>query len=131
MFGIKDYRSLRYITMSVTLGGILVSSRFIEPSSLPSICIFRMVTGIPCMFCGLTHAFHATSLGRFVEAAAYHPLVFPAYGLVVFHFAIGCLRLSGWEYPRFIPRLETSTMVKITFAVFTLFWMVRGLFHFI
>ena len=110
--------------IALALGGILVMSRFIEPSSLPRMCIFRILTGMPCMFCGLTHAFHALSLGNLEAAIKYHPLVLPAYGLVVLYFALSCLSVFGWKYPRSIPVFGTSAL-KISFVVFTFFWVFR------
>jgi hypothetical protein len=107
------------------LGSVLVAGRLIDPSSLPEVCIFRMITGIPCMFCGLTHAFHAISLGHFSEAISYHPMAFPAYGLVVFHFVLACLRAFGWKHPRLLPALTFQTMLTGTFMVFTFVWILR------
>lgn len=125
MTGNKVCRKSSRVAIAIALGGILVASRFIEPSSLPNICIFRAITGLPCMFCGLTHAFHAISLGNFDEAITYHPLAFLAYGLVVFYFALSCLSIFDLKYPKFIPDFENSTMMKATFVVFTLFWILR------
>lgn len=112
------------------LSGVLVASRFLNPDQLPGLCLFRMVTGIPCMFCGLTHAFHAISVGQFQEALGYHPLAFVAYGLVVFHFVIACVR--ALDKRSILPRLPLSmqTMLIGTFGVFTFVWvfdLVHGL----
>jgi hypothetical protein len=111
-----------HLVRSAALGCVLVASRLIEPSALPEMCLFKMITGIPCMFCGLTHSFHAISLGHFREAIAYHPLGLLAYGLVVFHFLTGCLRLSGRQFPKLMPQFDVSTMMKSTFVLFALVW---------
>jgi hypothetical protein len=107
------------------LGAVLVASRFINPDSLPGVCIFRWITGLPCMFCGLTHAFHAISLGHFAEALTYHPLAFPAYGLAVFHFLLACLRALGGKHPRLLPALTFQAMITATFVFFSFVWIVR------
>jgi Protein of unknown function (DUF2752) len=121
----KAWRGALRAAPAFALGSILLACRFIDPSSLPDVCLFRMITGFPCMFCGLTHAFHAISLGHFSEAIRYHPLAFPAYGLVVFHFVLACLRAFGWKHPRLLPALAFQTMLTGTFTVFTFVWILR------
>ncbi len=107
------------------LGAVLLASWLIDPARLPGVCVFRLLTGLPCMFCGLTHAFHALSQGQVTTALHFHPLVMPAYGLVVFHFILACLRLLGWKHTRLLPALTPMRMLAVTFAVFTLVWIVR------
>jgi hypothetical protein len=76
------------------------------------------------MFCGLTHAFHALSTGNLEAAVEYHPLVFLAYGLAVFYFALNLLQATGWKYSKPIPGFGTSTL-KIVFVFFTVVWVFR------
>jgi hypothetical protein len=121
----KGLRLIRRALPALALGSVLAASRFINPDALPGVCVFRLLTGIPCMFCGLTHAFHALSMGHFAEAMDYHPLVFPAYGLVVFHFIMACLRALGWKHARLLPALSSSRMLYGTFAFFSLIWILR------
>jgi hypothetical protein len=45
---------------------------WIVRSSLP-VCIFKAVTGRPCPFCGLTHAFACAMHGEWAAAAGHHP----------------------------------------------------------
>lgn len=113
------------VIMSVSLASILLASRFMEPDWIPGMCIFKWITGLPCMFCGLTHSFHAISLGNFQQALAYHPLGFLAYVLVLFHLVIAVLRLAGWRHPRLLPRFKIMTMMNLTFVSFTLVWLFR------
>jgi hypothetical protein len=121
----KAWRRAREAAPALALGAVLLAARLIDPSSLPEVCIFRILTGIPCMFCGLTRAFHAISLGHFGQAIGYHPLAFPAYGLVVLHFVLACLRAFGWKHPRLLPALTYTSMLTATFMAFTFIWMVR------
>ena len=102
-----------------------MASFLIEPSTIPAVCIFKWITGLPCMFCGLTHAFHAISTGQFRETFAYHPLGFLAYALVLFHFITALLRVIGWHFPRLFPRLSVFSMMITTFVLFTLVWITR------
>jgi hypothetical protein len=49
-----------------------------SPPDLP-LCGFRWLTGLPCPFCGLTHAMFALAKGHFGEALHWHllsPLAF-------------------------------------------------------
>ena len=41
----------------------------------PPTCMFRRVTGHPCPTCGSTRMVLAAAQGRFLEAAAYNPLM--------------------------------------------------------
>lgn len=106
-------------------GSVLLVSRFIDPSMLPPICPFRFLTGIPCMFCGLTNAFHAISLGNFSQAAAFHPLSLFAYGLVIFHLVTASARVLRLKFGRIFPKLSILNMAWLTFSLFTLVWLVK------
>jgi hypothetical protein len=115
-------RQFGYAAMAAGLGGILIASRSLNPDLLPGLCVFKMLTGIPCMFCGLTHAFHAISVGHFQDALDSHPLAFVAYGLVILHFIIFSLRALDRQSS--IPRLPINIkkMSVSTFWFFTLVW---------
>jgi hypothetical protein len=110
---------------ALTLGVVLLAGRFIEPVAIPGVCIFRLITGYPCMFCGLTHALHALLLGHWIEAVSYHPLVYLAFALIVLHFIFACLRAAGWKHPRLFPVFDSTRMMTVTFVVFSLSWMMR------
>lgn len=112
----------RYAFYAAALGGVLLLSRFINPDTLPGVCVFRMVTGIPCMFCGLTHAFHAIMLGDFRAALDFHPLAFVAFGLVVI--SILLFMLLALDRNKRIPRwkVKPNTLLLAIFAFFTLVW---------
>jgi hypothetical protein len=71
-----------YISLPVVLFFIPVS----HLDSLPSICIFRNLTGIKCPGCGMTRAVLSVLHLRFAEAFSYNKLivlVFPL-GLLLF-----------------------------------------------
>jgi hypothetical protein len=106
------------------LAVVLFASRFIEPSKLPEICMFKILTGIPCMFCGLTHAFHAISLGNLEMAENFHPLAFFALGLVIFLFVFSVLKFIFWEAFQSKVSIE-GTLLKGAFVIFTVFWIYR------
>ena len=104
--------------------GVLIGSHLIEPSGLPEICLFKILTGIPCMFCGLTNAFHAISLGRMEAAMHFHPLAFFALGLVIFLLVFSILKFIFWKAFQSIVSVE-GTLLKIAFVIFTIFWVYR------
>lgn len=113
-----------HLVISGLSGTALVISRFIKPSSLPEICIFKIFTGIPCMFCGLTHAFHEITLGNFAQAKSYHPLGLFAFVVVTFLFIFDGLRVIFWQNMKRVIFFEES-LIKIILVILTTFWLVR------
>ena len=123
---LESRRSLTYLGMVTALSGVLVTSRFLEPTTLPELCLFKIITGIECMFCGLTRGFHALSHGHFHAAIDFHPLAPLAYLLVVFHLVLASLRLIGW-LPRYKLKVSPLKMFYGSFVFFTAFWIIRNL----
>lgn len=114
-----------YLATVLTLGGVLVLCRMIQPDALPRLCLFEFVTGIPCMFCGLTHAFHAIAIGHVQDALRYHPLSLVAFGLVILHLIMACVRLLDGENKLHRTKLTPLQMTWATFGLFTLVWVGR------
>jgi hypothetical protein len=89
------------------VGLLLLAAALVLPLDGPPLsllaCPFRAFTGLPCLGCGMTHAFHFAVRGEFAGAAAHSPL-----GLVL---ALGCaahavftaLRLCGLPYAPRMP----------------------------
>lgn len=48
-----------------------------------SVCSFRNITGLPCVFCGLTHALASATHGEWQLASHYHPLWWVACAAIV------------------------------------------------
>ncbi|HUU27567.1 MAG TPA: DUF2752 domain-containing protein [archaeon] len=77
-------RRLRARRVSLTLLFVFTITFVVDAGtidSLPQICIWRKLTGLPCPFCGLIHSLCALSHGSFSLAADYHlfgPLVYAA-----------------------------------------------------
>ncbi|HWW62771.1 MAG TPA: DUF2752 domain-containing protein [Thermoanaerobaculia bacterium] len=44
--------------------------------AFPPTCPFRLLTGRPCVFCGMSHAVAFAARGDFARASAAHPLWF-------------------------------------------------------
>jgi hypothetical protein len=114
-----------YLAMAVVLGCVLLASRSLEPPRQINVCLFNLATGLPCMTCGLTRAFHAISLGHLRQALAYHPLSLVLYGLTVFHFLVACLRLLGWRSRLISAPNGVRAMVGGTLGLLFVFWIPR------
>jgi hypothetical protein len=57
-------------------------------------CPFRLITGVPCPGCGMTHAFLAAFRFDFAEALRWHPL-FPLVMLIMGGYAVWlCISLA-------------------------------------
>lgn len=65
-----------------------------NPFSLISLCLFKQMTHLPCVFCGMTRSFILIGQGKLLESVSYHGLGIPVY-LLTCLFAIG-----GLFYPR-------------------------------
>jgi hypothetical protein len=114
-----------YLRMAIILGSVLVASRYLEPSRLPVVCVFRLATGLPCLTCGMTRAFHAISLGHFGEAIGYHPLSPIFYGLTVFHCLVACFRFLGWRLHPLTAQEPTRLMVYGSLTLLFTCWVAR------
>jgi hypothetical protein len=84
-------------------GIALAVSIFVPASLLPAatFCPFRILTGLPCPGCGLTHAFCSISHGQFKMAWQANPFGFLFYAL-----ALVCLAWP-WLRTRF-PAIELA-----------------------
>src|SRR2546423_3733951 len=54
---------------------------------MPVVCVYRILFGVRCPGCGMTHAFCAVLHGHFISAFGYNPLViiaFPFFSMIVF-----------------------------------------------
>jgi hypothetical protein len=69
---------LAIISISVTVTPI--------DDSPVSLCVFRVLTGIPCPGCGMTRAFIYLGHGNFRNAVVHNPLSLPVALLLMAHF---------------------------------------------
>jgi len=114
-----------YLAMALALGSVLLASRFLEPPQAINVCFFNLVTGLPCMTCGLTRAFHAISLGDLRAALAFHPLSLFLYGLAISHLLVACLRLLGWRARLLRTPHPVRAMVSGTLGLLLASWIPR------
>jgi hypothetical protein len=90
-------------------------------SEAPVLCPFRLATGLPCPFCGLTRSVFAAGQGRWEDSLALSPLGLPLLVLapvvLVWIFA-GLLRGGGVRWPRpALAALALATAVSWTFQL--------------
>jgi uncharacterized protein DUF2752 len=83
------------------------------------VCPFRLATGIPCPFCGLTRATLALGQGDVVGALAFHPLAPVLLALILWLSVTVALG-------RPVKGLKTSWMLLLVGAV----WAVNLVVHF-
>lgn len=116
-------------------GGLILAASFIYPylegwvERLTPGCLFRRLTGLPCLLCGMTRSFAATSHGLLAEALRYHLLGPPLFCLVT-ALTLGLFleRLTGREL---VPRPREDSWWKINAAALALLvgaWVARLLF---
>ena len=69
-------------------GAIIIGASFLYPhvkgmlEAVAPGCLFHRITGLPCLFCGMTRSFAATAGGRWEEAFRMHLLGPPLFVLV-------------------------------------------------
>lgn len=81
---------------AASLGTVAVGAASgVEADDGPTLCPFRIATGLPCPFCGLTRSLMALGQGRLDESVALSPL-----GVLVPLAAV----LAGWRAWRAVIR---------------------------
>ena len=52
---------------------LLALARFFPFGSLPPLCVFKHLTGLPCLTCGMTRSWVAVMHGELAQALAWNP----------------------------------------------------------
>jgi hypothetical protein len=72
---VLDKRSVRFLLIAVGLFSIKVLSNYNSDFTKgPTVCPFKLVTGLPCPGCGTTRAVAALLDGRFSDSIGFNPL---------------------------------------------------------
>lgn len=82
-------------------------------ASLPSLCPFHTLTGVPCPGCGLTRAVVCLCHGRFSESLAFHPLALAVLGVAAVYPLLGKK-----------PKIQTGLLIGLT-VVLLIAWPIR------
>jgi hypothetical protein len=76
----------------------LLLLRWIDPVAAASWLLFHpacgAITGLPCIFCGMTRALHLLLNGNFVGAIYFNWLAFPFLGAVIFLIALFAIEIA-------------------------------------
>jgi hypothetical protein len=96
------------------------------PLHLPTVCIFKRITGLPCGACGMTHACCALAHGDISQAISYHFAVIPL-ALVVLTAAVllAAEALSNRPFLQPVWKKTGTLLVWGGVAIFTLGWVVN------
>lgn len=103
--------------ISFLAGAVLVASALVRAGNFPDLipCPFKLLTGLPCPGCGLTHAFCDISHGNLAQALMDNPFGFLFYAL-----ALACL-----VWPLLVARIPSASAVLARSRV--AYWAPAGL----
>jgi len=105
--------SVHALGLALAAGALLAAATFLPLDAPPLsffFCPFRAATGLPCLTCGCTHAFHHFVRGELAAALASNPLgaLLALAGAV--HVFWTLLRQCGLPWAPAAPRLEARTL---------------------
>ncbi len=93
----------------------LLAAALVLPLDAPPLsllaCPFRAATGLPCLTCGCTHAFHFFMRGQFADAVAASPLGAALALACAVHLLWTCARLFGLP---FAPRARLPRWLLVS-----------------
>ena len=113
------------------LGGIavlvLAVSLLVPPGRLPALplCTFKSWTGLPCLTCGMTHAFCSIGHGAWRQAWSYQPFAFVLYALAIIVAALPLI--SRWR-PLWLKAIPVKWILAggiLLVLAMVLFWLHR------
>jgi hypothetical protein len=103
---------------AVAVGAVAGNDAAVGPDG-PVLCPFRLLTGLPCPFCGMTRSLLALGRGDVAASIALHPLG-PAVALLavlgLWRFVRPAVRRRGGGVPARLPR-SAPLAVAAAFAV--------------
>ncbi len=116
----------------IAAGMMVVAGSFAYPyvrgplSALTPGCMFRRITGLPCLLCGMTRSLAATSRGRLGEAFRHHLLGPPLFALVVgVTLLLTGEEMLGRTVVRRPSRRERKTLSRAALGLLVAAWVSR------
>lgn len=91
-------------------------------TSAPILCVYRLVTGVPCPGCGLTRGFVAIGHGLPHVALDYNLLAPVLYGWMVLWWLWSVAAMVRGGPPASTPR----PLMRVALVVLVAFWLLRG-----
>lgn len=125
-------RGLPGETVFLAGGALILASSFLYPylrgwvERLSPGCLFRRLTGLPCLLCGMTRSFAAVSRGRLADAFRYHLLGPPLFFSVAA--VTAGLALEQVTTRRILPRPDEDSarrLAKTGLALLVAAWVTR------
>ncbi len=99
---------IAWAALAAAAGALSLGWLSLSTLKAPTLCLFKLLTGIPCPGCGITHALLAAFRGQWAASAAYHPLGLPFLALWT-----AWLLSSRKELPAMRPAIGTALMVLV------------------
>jgi hypothetical protein len=105
--------SLHALGLAAVAGALLLAGAVIPLDAPFLFCPFRAATGLPCLTCGCTHAFHFLVRGQAAAAFSSSPLGAVLAIACAAHLVLTLLRLCGLP---FAPLVQPTRAVRWTAA---------------
>lgn len=125
----KPHRRQSENTIRIAAGiglGAIITACAVTPAvstSGPTLCPFRLITGLPCPGCGLTRSWTAAAHGDIAEAFSYNffgPISFIA--TIMFVVAVGVLLVRGRAAASIAPVLRHPIVIAVA-----VIWVIYGI----
>jgi hypothetical protein len=113
------------IAAGAALLGGCVAVALVDPSGGPTVCPFRLVTGLDCPGCGATRAAHRLFTGHLLAAADLNVLALVAIPLLLWGLYVSLTAMLGG--PRWRTPALPSGWVRVALVVVIAFWVVRNI----
>src|SRR6266404_6851890 len=95
---LSSQRRVRRLIAVAVLAATLLLLRAIDPVAAGAWLPFHpscgAVSGLPCIFCGMTRALHLLLNGDFIGAIYFNWLAFPFLGAIIFLFALFAIEIA-------------------------------------
>jgi hypothetical protein len=119
----------RPVAAPLVAGGLLlggcVALALVDPSGGPTLCPFRLVTGLDCPGCGGTRAAHELFTGHPLAAADFNLLALVAIPLALWGLFVTLTAVLGG--PRWRAFSFPTRWVQVAVVVGVTFWVLRNL----
>lgn len=93
-------------------------------NSLPHICLFQYLLGIPCPGCGLLRSFEAISTMDIHSSLQFNPMGLPFVIFLVLQIPLRLIALISGSYARFVSALSSRLSYALA-SLLILFWSIK------
>lgn len=113
-----DRAGLRSRLLAAAILGAVIAVSFLYRGYVnrgPTLCMFRVVTGVPCPGCGMTRSFCAIAEGEMGKAFDFHILGPFLYGAILL--AIPLILIEAFLHVRVIPIYRWATWSRLPYLL--------------